>query len=87
MQDKSDTLPSLVKMVRARQLMEQGHYQESLSLALDALFQELNNLRDSLMALRILAQSESRASALKARTEEPGSAPYWLPPNKPRILH
>ena len=45
MKDKAKTPQSFVRMEAARRLMDQGHYQESLVLALDALLQELDNLR------------------------------------------
>ena len=43
MKDKANTPQSFVKMEEARRLMDQGHYQESLVLALDALLQELDS--------------------------------------------
>jgi hypothetical protein len=87
MKDKANTPQSFVKMEEARRLMDQGHYQESLILALDALLQELDNLRDSLLALQTVTRSEAPAAAAPAREEPPHSEPYWLPAVKPRVLH
>ena len=86
MKDKPDHPPSFVKMEAARRLMDQGRCQESLSLALDALLQELDHLRSSLSALRTLTRPAAPAAA-PAREEPPPSEPYWLPPVKPRVLH
>ena len=58
MKDKANTPQSFIKMEEARRLMDQGHYQESLVLALDALLQELDNLRSSLLALQTVTRSE-----------------------------
>jgi len=87
MKDKANNPQSFVKMEEARRLMDQGHYQESLILALDALLQELDNLRSSLLALQAVTRSELSPPAPTAREEQPYSEPYWLPAVKPRILH
>jgi hypothetical protein len=87
MKDKAKTPGSFVKMEAARRLMDHGHYQESLVLALDALVQELDNLRSSLLALQTVTRSEAPAAAPPAREEPPLSEPYWLPAVKPRVLH
>ena len=87
MKGKANTPDSFVKMEEARRMMDQGQYQESLVLALDALFQELDNLRSSLLALQAVTQSELPAANAPAREEPPLLEPYWLPPVKPRVLH
>ena len=87
MKDKPDTPPSFVKMDQARKLMDQGHYQESLVLAMEALLQELDTLRDSLLALQTVTRAELLAVAPQAREELPQPEPYWLPAVKPRVLH
>ena len=87
MKDKANTPQSFVKMEEARRLMDQGQYQESLVLALDALLQELDNLRSSLLALQTVTRSELPAAAPPAREEQPHPEPYWLPAVKPRVLH
>jgi len=87
MKDKANNPQSFVKMEEARRLMDQGHYQESLILALDALLQELDNLRSSLLALQTVPRSELSPAAPKAREEHPHSETYWLPAVKPRLLH
>ena len=87
MKDKANNPQSFVKMEEARRLMDQGHYQESMILALDALLQELDNLRSSLLALQTVTRSELSGAAPKAWEEQPHSEPYWLPAVKPRILH
>ena len=87
MKDKANNPQSFIRMEEARRLMDQGHYQESLILALDALLQELDNLRSSLLALQMVTRSELSLAAPKAREEQPHSEPYWLMPVKPRVLH
>jgi hypothetical protein len=87
MKDEAKTPQSFVKMEAARRLMDQGHYQESLVVALDALVQELDHLRGSLSALQTVTRSEALAAASLAREEPPLSEPHWLPPVKPRVLH
>jgi len=54
---------------------------------LDALLQELDNLRDSLLALQTVTRSELPAAAPTAREEQARPEPYWLPAVKPRVLH
>jgi hypothetical protein len=87
MEDKGNTPQSFVKMEEARELMDQGHYQESLVLALEALLQELDNLRSSLQALRSVTRGELPAAAEPAWEERLHSEPHWLPAVSPRVLH
>jgi hypothetical protein len=86
MRHKSDSPASFVKMEAARKLMDQGHYRQSLSLALAALVQELDLLSASLLALQTLTRPPPPAVAAPPE-EPPPSEPCWLPPAKPRILH
>jgi hypothetical protein len=87
MKPKSDRPPSFIKMEKARKLMDEGHPQESLILALEVLLQELDNLQDSLLALQTVtrAQLPSSPPALEAEPAQPDH--YWLPAAKPRVLH
>ena len=87
MKDKANTPQSFVKMEEARRMMDQGQYQESLVLALDALLQELDNLRTSLLALQTVTRSDLPAANAPAWEEQPHPEPYWLPAVKPRVLH
>jgi hypothetical protein len=87
MKGKANTPQSFVKMEEARRMMDQGQYQESLVLALEALLQELDNLRNSLLALQNATRSELPAANATARDEQPHLDPYWLPAVKPRVLH
>jgi len=87
MKDKVNTPRSFIKMEEARRMMDQGQYQESLVLALDALVQELDSLRSSLLALQTLTRSELSAANAPAREEPPHLEPHWLPAVKPRVLH
>ena len=87
MKDKGNTPQSFIKMEEARRLMDQGHCQESLVLALEALLQELDNLRSSLLALHTVTRRELPAAAAPAWEEQPHSEPHWLPAVKPRVLH
>jgi hypothetical protein len=87
MKDKANTPQSFIKMEEARRMMDQGQYQESLVLALDALLQELDNLRSSLLALQTVTRSELPAATPETWEEPPIPEPYWLPAVKPRVLH
>ena len=87
MKDKVKTPQSFVRMEAARRLMDQGHYQESLVVALDALVQELDTLRSSLLALQTVTRSAAPAATAPDREEPPHAEPYWLPAVKPRVLH
>lgn len=87
MKDKPDNSPSFVKLEQARRLMDQGRHQEALELALEALLQELDRLRDSLLALQPEACPELPDSDADIQEEPSASEPHWLPPVKPRILH
>ncbi len=86
MKDKPSTPHSFIKMEESRRLMDQGHPEESLILALEALLQELDHLRSSLQALEASAPAPFGA-APRVPAEHPSSAPHWLPPVKPRVLH
>ena len=87
MKDKVNTPQSFIKMEEARRMMDQGRYQESLVLALNALLQELDNLRSSLLALQAATRSELPAANAPVYEEQPHPEPYWLPAVKPRVLH
>ena len=87
MKDKANTPQSFVKLEESRRLMDQGHYHESLILALDVLLQELDTLRDSLLALQTVTLAELPAPPSLAREEQSHPEPYWLPAVKPRVLH
>ncbi len=87
MKDKANDPQSFVRMEEARRLMDQGYYQESLVLALEALLQELDNLRSSLMALQTVTRSEASPPPSDTREEQLYPETYWLPAVKPRILH
>ena len=87
MKVKANTPQSFIKMEEARRMMDRGQCQESLVLALDALLQELDNLRISLLALQAATRSELPAANAPAWEEQPHPEPYWLPAVKPRVLH
>ena len=87
MKDKANDPQSFVKMEEARRLMDQGRYQDSLVLALDALLQELDNLQSSLIALQTVTRPELSPPAPSAGEEQPYPEAYWLPAVKSRILH
>jgi hypothetical protein len=87
MKDKANNPQSFVKMEKARRLMDQGYYQESLVLALEALLQELDNLQSSLLALQTTTRPELSPPAPTAREEHLYPDTYWLPAIKPRVLH
>ena len=87
MKDKANNPGSFIKMEEARRLMDHGHYQESLIVALDALLQELDILRRSLLVLQTVTRSELAADTPPAPEESPHPEPYWLPAVKPRVLH
>jgi hypothetical protein len=87
MKDKANTPQSFIKMEEARRMMDRGQYQESLVLAMEALIQELDKLRNSLLALQNATRTKLPAANPTAREEQPHLDPYWLPAVKPRVLH
>jgi hypothetical protein len=87
MKDQSAATPGGAKMDEARRLMEEGKHQESLLLALDVLLQELNNLRESLIALQMVARLELETPEEEVNEDPPQPDLFWLPPVKPRVLH
>lgn len=87
MTEQSVASPGLVKMEKARRLMEQGQHRESLLLVLEVLLDELNNLRESLIGIQIITRMELKASAPSVQEEPPQAEFHWLPPVKARILH
>ncbi len=87
MKDQSAAPPGMVKMNQARRLMEQGQHRESLLLALEVLLQELNNLRESLIALQKVIRLEKATPVAPIKEEPPPPDFFWLPPVKRRVLH
>jgi hypothetical protein len=87
MKDKANDPQSFVKMEEARRLMDQGHYQESLVLALEGLLLELDNLRSSLLALQTATGSELPLPAPRDGEEQLYPEAYWVPAVKARTLH
>jgi hypothetical protein len=87
MKDQSSPTTGMVKMDQARRLMENGQYRESLLLGLAVLLQELNNLRESLIALQMVTRLELTPPASPPREEPPQPDHFWLPPVKARVLH
>lgn len=88
MKDKAVAAPGLTTLDQARRLMEKGQYRESLLLALEGLLQELNNLRESLIALQIVTRLEAKVQETQPVIEEPPQPEtFWLPPVKARVLH
>ena len=82
MKEKPGPDSIFLQMKQARQLLELGHHREALTLALDALLQELYNLRESLAALNDLSQPEP-----EPRRERPHLTLCRLPGDKPRTVH
>jgi hypothetical protein len=87
MKEQSANTPGKVKMDQARRLMEQGQHRKSLLLALEVLLEELNNLRESLIALQLVTRLETEPSPAMIRQEPPQPDHFWLPPVKARVLH
>ncbi|MHB9073799.1 MAG: hypothetical protein ACYC6G_09755 [Desulfobaccales bacterium] len=87
MKEQSANTPGMVKMDQARRLMKQGQHRESLLLALEVLLDELNNLKESLVALQMVTRLEVETPAASVREEPPQPDYFWLPPVKARVLH
>jgi hypothetical protein len=82
LKDRSGPDSTCLQLEQARQLLDLGHHREALTLALEALLQELHHLRASLVSLRNLAQPQPEAP----REEPQASLPGRLGA-KPRLLH
>ncbi|MFA4903212.1 MAG: hypothetical protein WC600_10770 [Desulfobaccales bacterium] len=87
MKEQSANTPGKVKMDQARRLMEQGQHRKSLLLALEVLLEELNSLKESLIALQMVTRLEVEPTTAPVREEPPQPDHFWLPPVKPRVLH
>jgi len=87
MKAQSANTPGIVKMDQARKLMEQGQHRQSLLLALEVLLEELNNLKESLLALQMVTRLEVEPAPAPVREEPPQPDHFWLPPVKARVLH
>jgi hypothetical protein len=83
MKDKSGPKSTFLQLEQARQLLDLGHHRDALTLALEALLQELYHLRASLESLKNLTQPQPEASRKEPQPAHPGR----LPGAKPRILH
>jgi hypothetical protein len=83
MKDKSGPNSTFLQLEQARQLLDLGHHREALTLALEALLQELHHLRASLASLKNLTQPPPEAPRQEPQPPPPGR----LPGEKPRILH
>ena len=87
MADDVSRFTSCLKMEMSRRLKAEGHYQESLMLALGALLEELHVLGDVLLAFKAATLTASRDSAPPAAAALKPYEPDWLPVIRPKILH
>jgi hypothetical protein len=89
MPDKPRTGTPASPMEEARELMAQGRSRKALALALNALFHALNNLLDSLIALRRnLGRVKQLPPPSPAPQEERPQPGHCLrPEKKPPTLH
>jgi hypothetical protein len=87
LKDRLAAEPGMVKMDQVRKLMEKGQYEESMLLALEVLLQELNNIRESLIALQMVARLELEPPDAPVLEEPPQPDVFWLPPMKTRVVH
>jgi hypothetical protein len=82
MKEKPGPDPTFLQIQQARQLLDHGHHRQALALALDALLQELYQLRDSLEGLKNSGRSDPETP------EEPRRpSPARLSKAKLRIVH
>ena len=87
MQDGSDSSPGWATMAQARKLLAQGLHQESLALAMEALAQELDRLREALQSLQALTRAHLPALAPRVGEEASRPESFRLSPVNPRLVH
>lgn len=86
MKDKPRGPDLNLEVEQARQLLDLGHVREALVLLMDALWRELDHLRDTLQELQNnLPQRQPDTSA--GRTAEPSSPEFVWPEPPSRLLH
>ena len=87
MKDRPEGPDLHLQVEQAKQLMDLGHVREALALVMDALWQELNHLRDTLKAIQENQPPEKQGTSVHDGQEEPSQAEYVWPEPKSRLLH
>ena len=87
MKDKLEGPDVHLQVEQAKQLLDLGHVREALVLVMDALWQELNHLRDTLRAIQENRPPENQGTSDHDGQEEPSQSEYIWPEPKSRLLH
>jgi hypothetical protein len=87
MKDKLEGPDLHLQVEQAKQLLDLGHVREALVLVMDALWQELNQLRDTLRTIRELQPPEKPSTSDVDGREESYQAEWVWPEPKSRLLH
>lgn len=87
MKDKPGPTAPSSQLAQARELLDQGLARRALMLALDALLAELNKLRDTLLVLQRLTQSQELRPTSPPAAEDPRPGTSRLPEPEERILN
>lgn len=87
MKDKPEGQDLHRQVEQAKQLLDLGHVREALFLVMDALWQELNQLRDTLGEMPE-SQPQAKQSTSDPDGREESSQSEWVwPEPKSRLLH
>jgi hypothetical protein len=87
MKDKPERQDLHLQVEQAKQLLDLGHVREALVLVMDALWQELNQLRDTLSAIQEILPQEKQDTPDPDGREEPSQSEWVWPEPKSRLLH
>jgi hypothetical protein len=87
MKDKPKEADLTLQVEQAKQLLDLGHVREALVLVMDALWQELERLRDTLREVhRNLPQPQANSPA-GSTAAEPSETEFVWPDFPSRLLH
>jgi hypothetical protein len=87
MKDKPEWLDLHPQVEQAKQLLDLGHVREALVLVMDAILQELKQLRDTLRAIQEIQPQEKQSTSDVDGREESSQSEYVWPEPKSRLLH
>jgi hypothetical protein len=87
MKDKPKEAVLTLQVEQAKQLFDLGHVREALVLVMDALWQELEHLRDALQEVQDHLSQPKNLTAVSPTSAEPSETEFVWPDFPSRLLH
>lgn len=87
MKDKPKEADLTLQVEQAKELLDLGHVREALVLVMDALWQELERLRDTLREVQDNLPRAKHITAASPNSAEPAESEFVWPDFPSRLLH